>query len=554
MINNPIDGFRSWFQSVEYNPRTLETKTRDGVFPSRWLDMDGRVFIEMWTQRAGVSITWSELYDNSWAKCPKLQADYIGLSDISKSAILALATFPLHEMTHHVDLLTTPFGAQFHGNCFLEYARFESHAASDIITLWRELKTPIARSVLATPDGWTAGFANESHQRIATRVAKSLRPRLEFFETSKGSRHVPCVPGWLVDGDWHKSLSLFDFELSLVTAGEHGYTFAMGSDSYASAFAILEARAMANALSWIIFSINDQEKAVRECERFVNVFYDRSITHPNYTLLLDLFTRVMSSGREATFHGMLPCLDSDKLLRVLGTLSACCWYALHATPGTDNPNDGSPAIRFVRALRQLEEDAVMSPPPSKEPMAIIKGFFERIDKKGLGQGGMASVANAADWLEHLLEINDRIVQDPEMRSHFAMVLSAVRWHLMNRNDYGTPPGAVSGGRPIPGPKLQSSDELNRLLLDFKAGDSVRKWNLLREQVLHRFPMPATREALENRFRRSILSGFCMNCLSSFELGLPAFTRGFETNCPVCGANCQLSPEDAIDFGSDQHSI
>jgi hypothetical protein len=496
-MRSPLESIRKWLAQVEYDPRSISFGAGLAI-DADLLSLESQVFVELWTRRESAYLTLFDLHRGTWAE-KKLLDEYRALPDAEKSKILAIATFSVHELTHHFDLLLTPYGANFHGKIFREYHWMESELAAPLAEFIRKTAAAGgARSQTSLRRLFRA--LDRKGPRIksafSSRDAKFLKwcrsqwqPSYEFFETF--SNHPESTIASPEDlGEPNADLTLFGQRYPLVNVNRWFWTVGLGVEGvYLSPLAILEARAMANSLAWIAHNFDDEEEGVAEAKRYLDAFYAPDLVRPEYGFLLDLFASAVSVA-PTRFSELAAGLKRMQLVKLTGTISACCWYALFAMPPTEDNSlvMCSPAYRLIQAIRQVEIDAQNKVRPEATNESTVAAFYRRIDERVPHLWPIARICRETlRWLDEYARVNEEKTQNPALRRHFAAVLGAVRRCLAVRGDYGIPPGLVTGGRPFYGPgfEMDAPDYVTRYLLNYRIPDEVFRWNVLREQVLYK---------------------------------------------------------------------
>lgn len=259
------------------------------------------------------------------------------LSPTAKADVLAFETLQLHELTHIVDLLTTPFGATFHGffadefvtiSPILEY--LSEHPEIDLAPPFREL----------TPDlpHWTESLGR-------------LRKTDRFFRAMRDVNPAEIKLGWkTLDSE---RIPLYGNPLTQVTVLGEIFTVLVpwsGRD-FLRISSILEARALANCLRHLINRFrNDVELAREELHRYLEVLYSRQHVRRDYWLLLDLLAGLCG---KPDYPSLIADQDDTRLFdQVPSLLSAITWFALHG------PDSEVRCIMAILGLQSLSRQGV----------------------------------------------------------------------------------------------------------------------------------------------------------------------------------------------------
>src|ERR1044071_2837550 len=112
-----LENMMAAFDKVAYAPRTLELNLPDNLTQN--LSVHGRAFLEIAYDKPGLTVL--ELTNGNWKDDQTaLNFFFRGEAD-ERLEILAFLTLFIHEYTHRIDFLISPFGLQCYGNTLREY-------------------------------------------------------------------------------------------------------------------------------------------------------------------------------------------------------------------------------------------------------------------------------------------------------------------------------------------------------------------------------------------------------------------------------------------------
>lgn len=277
---------------------------------------------------------------------------YWAMDSESRAEALGLVTFFVHECTHHIDHLVTPYGASFHLANIEEYRAFKQFAG------------PLVQS----PDGLTnrplilppaSGCSKEINS-----VWGDLYRVTKRIDACQRTWNTKIEEGW---GDEKRLFRLMGGTVEAVTVNSFLYTVRRpGSNTYVGAVAILEARAMVHALCWILFILGYDHSAEEirphpknplkhELLLFMNTYYRREVLRPEYRLLIDLFAGLWGQN---SLEDLITEMPIQYLFTVLLLIDGLCWYALHTPPSGCSVHEinKSPAGRLLLAMLYCEDN------------------------------------------------------------------------------------------------------------------------------------------------------------------------------------------------------
>lgn len=424
---------------------------------------------------------------------------YLSLSDSERAEVLCALTFDLHELTHHIDFLTTPFGANFHCRASNEYIDLQRFVPELLLTAGEGLDRPLV--------DWHPGFVVTPTPELVS-AWRPLRGKLYYFDTFRGSRSSHIKTGWLdpeeddyIVADFRcRKVRVRDFLYSVEIPGYPG--------TYLGLRAILESRAVAHSARHLLRLLGGGDLARRELQLYLQCFYPADEIAPDYTFLFEISARLLSQDDFASALRQ-PTRVVDKFFNVVSVLG---WYALQAPPLTRTSLLGrlesSPVSRWLHGLRAFGQLADRSQPfPSNGAMLDA---FDRRRQKGsclFGRtprlpGIRAILPQTIDYVDVARRRNVRENSDERLRAHFELLLATLQRHLEarirlgNECDLGMPPSGSPAFSNVP-----DSIDWEGPSLYHEVHDGVKEWFTFRENLLfRRFPSAAERQLrLEERF-------------------------------------------------------
>jgi hypothetical protein len=286
-----------------------------------------------------------------WSDYEDIMQHYRNMDSKHRAEALGVICFFVHECTHHVDHLITPYGAAFHLANLQEYLSFKT----------------LASRLLQVPD-------YVSNQPLF-QLPRSLCTDQIYSAWSDLAQVTVPLDAWqrtwatkITEG-WGGEKRLFELmagPVEAVTVNNFFYTVRRaGSSIYLGPVAILETRALVHSLCWILFTLGydhsvDQVQAHRgnhlkqDLLLFMNTYYRKERLRPEYRFLLDLFSRLWG---QKSFEELIENMTVQYLFAALILIDGLCWYSLHSAPlGCDvHAINKSPAGRLILAMIYFED-------------------------------------------------------------------------------------------------------------------------------------------------------------------------------------------------------
>jgi len=416
--------------------------------------------------------TLNELYGRVWANDRLIIKAFDKLSDEEKAEVLGFFTFEIHELTHHIDFLITPYGTNFHSKLFREFIAFQNVVP---LLLNEDIPLPSGR--------WVDWNPQEQLQPAELYQSwKGLRDIMLTLEAlgDGGMRpHADAImPGW---GDNTRPVSILNRTFRRVTV--RGFLVTLGTTEdknwYLGPATILETRAVVHCLRWIIHLLGNSERARGALLLYLDSFVDSN----DYSILLD----VLASGfGKRDFRDLAASTPVELLQMPLMIVDAACWYALQAPPPMPDCTAvrSSPVVRLIYALRY-----------------IVKCYQEEKTFASMADvlASMDAAEHAVDFdlcpIEDILQFSLKFVRHlksmtPQItsavfRSHFEYVLNVQEPHLARRlgKGYVSYVGMPENGHPIFG--MSSDEEAHGLSFqDYTPDSKVGEWFTFRHRLLY----------------------------------------------------------------------
>ncbi|HEX4020228.1 MAG TPA: hypothetical protein VHX63_03710 [Acidobacteriaceae bacterium] len=456
--------------------------------------------------------TFREMWGHVWAGDSAITTDFAALSMDEKAEVLGFFTFQIHELTHHFDFLTTPYGANFQGKLFREYLAFQRFAPLflrevvphgnryrerfvDYDPSARDPRPPDASDASHTslqPDA--SGAPDAFHPSDAFLAAwKEVHDIVATLEALGDGSMLPhkqnMVAGW---GGNNSTIQLFRQPVHPITV--RGFfntvTTADHPDWYLRPSTIFETRAVVHCLMWILKLFGGDERAREPLSIYLDSFYGPTMVGPDYTFVLD----VIATGWGSTFSDFVRTAPMPSLRQFLMLTDASCWYALQAPPPMPDASAvrSSPIVRLMHALRFFN-DAIADRRAYPTSVAVLMAMDSAQQAAAFELTGIDSIlAYSAGFVQYLQQHKLQQVRDPILQKHFDRVLGVQHRRLAERVPHGyiSYSGMPEDGHPVRG--LRNENEVDDLAFDsYVADQRVRNWFSFRYNFLYRFPDAAT---------------------------------------------------------------
>jgi hypothetical protein len=538
-----------------YSPRTLnlEYQGRE-LFGSLSSPAKVFLFLAMELEEEG-PISVGQLYGKRWLEDSSTMEHFRELPDDARTEVLAFVTLMLHEITHHLDFLSTPFGLNFHIKTMREYWSLQ-----DFVPILLENPELIPDRFVDFGDHWDRVRASlpddfqvpwySLRERDSEELKKawdSLRGQILTFEAwgdassvQPHKRHIER--GWAGNA---KLLKLFGRELLPVTV--HGFlatvTMPDGPSWYLRPLTLLETRAVAHSMQWVVHLLGDDGGDA--LPSYFARLYRRAGLPDDYFFLFDLLA---SGWNFPNFEELLQKASLDVRKHVLSLLSAACWYALQAPPPMDQDSllTSNPIVRLLVVLMAYDDFLAGR---NKRSFASFVELANTLDQSTLPQQwGCRPIQDTLGFcrrmVDTIMRLNESKTWNPDMRDHFQHILELLRIQLGRRNDYTSHVGMPEDGNPIFG--LDEPEDL-QLLDPYEPPKEVESWFNFRNNLLFKY-MPRSKvvERMEQHFGMNELFIPC-SCGTIISGRVSRYAGRIQTTCPSssCGRIHNFDPNEII---------
>lgn len=429
-----------------------------------------------------------------WTDHDILIRHYWRMDPDQRAEALGVVCFLVHESTHHVDHLITPFGADFHIACLKDALAFKT----------------FAKHLLDAPDCLSnRPLVLEPSVHRSHPIHSAWRELGLFTKRTDAWQHT-----WItkVEEGWDKEkrvFSLMNRPLEAVTVNNFFYTMRPpGSRMYLGPVAILEARAMMHSLCWILFTLGYDHSAEEiqphpknslkdELFLFMQTFYRREELRPEYRLVIDLFAGLW--GMES-FEGLIQNMSVQYLFSAVLLIDGLCWYALQSPPSTCDVHEinKSPVARLLLAMIYLQDKIL--PAASKDEKVRRGSTVEMLTE--IEQSSFIRRRYLLP-VEDCLKVTSVEIQkcidlgysnlNSSLREHFDRLLRIQQKQIGIRSTHGYNSflGLPGTGNPALGEHhyVSSESEARALLQGFQARPQLSAWFTARENLLYKYSPP-----------------------------------------------------------------
>jgi len=482
-----VNKLKESIHSYEYKPSSLSYPDRRYELSSYPLMV--RHFVSLITQKYGWLSLKDVYYKRIFDDKKLLDSYYSILNADERIDFLTFFTIDVHELTHHVDFMTTPFGVNYHYKLCAEYIAFQEFIPQllrhpEIIVDDRNLKLLNFDDLL-------------SSKNVDLELARRwniLKEKIRVFDAyfNKGKEKMRPIRGF----DNYPSFQLFGANFESVLVNEFMLTIKIPNqtDYYLRPITILETRALIHSLRWILYQLGYSKSSVPEVVNYLSAYLQEDIL-PDYRFLFDLFLRI----GEINSYPELENFDAKGIDRFLSIISALCWYALQSPPPVAETSllDSSPVARLLLAAIVLEKDAL------EICHKILKGeklgfnmeaSFDRIDAANRkidslhGNSGLSPIRKILDasigTLKQIKWMNREYVINEEIRKHFDHIFEIQEYQLEKRiqSGYSSTLADPLFGNPLYG--MQDDTDFDQLIpSNYKPSRHVLAWCDFRENLV-----------------------------------------------------------------------
>ncbi|MFS8111390.1 hypothetical protein QD460_06680 [Rhizobium jaguaris] len=531
-------------EECTFNPRTLEIK-----FPEQALaacELPARYFFEVLEDAPRLSSL--SFLDERWYDDPTSRHAYELAGPHGRAEINAIICGVLHEVSHRVDLLITPFGVQYLIGAVEEYLLLQEFVP---LALDREQTLGALTLLKNVTDGLPSDAAKEP--RLAglwPRLHEVVRRTLAWGDL--GNRRPPeseITRGWFEESEHLERLKLSQQDpIELITVCGSVCTFRPKGTKgwYVRPMTIFEAKALANTLLHVLKLSGGQ---VDEVRLFFNACYGDRLEElePDYLYIFDVVARILGP---LSFQHALATAKSDQIATLLRIVSGVCWFALHAPPVLGDSKLSSAAasvtIRLFVALQELASQLRQQP-----QLGAVSALCSQFELTKLFRG--AQQATIGDALTESIRALDVLgpkvkeIWNPDVRSWFQHLIGVMRPYFDQRDPrYDSLLGMPDDGNIVPGVRRQH--EWEALYDDHVPQGGAAEWLALRPTLLFSYEVPTLGnefvKRLDNHFGARFVMWHCDACSSLLHgQWVSRFSERARLVCPGTGQSIEVPFED-----------
>lgn len=540
-----------YLDGARFDPRRLEIH-----FPADAIDSAGweaHAFFSMLEDAP--DLTALSFLDRRWRDDDIAMRAYRNASPEGRLEIHAIIGALLHETTHQVDVLISPFGVQYLLALAQEYLVLQDYIPRAV----DRKETLAALSVLANltdgiPDAVAADPALAGYwKQLERHVSRQLAWGDLEGRRAPGNRIARGWPGFAeAPGDY---LGI-DRSVELIAICGHVLSYRPEGvrDWYVRPATFFETKALCNVMLHIMDLSGNDLDDLRLYYRTL-YGYRRGELAPDYLFVLDAVASIM--GPE-DFDTALESGSAEQIRSLLLLASGLSWFALQAPPifqdGDISPVAANPTVRLMAGLRALP--AAGRDPRADGSAAGLCLLIEESDHfRGLEQAPIAAVLEnirrTLDLLEH--DLVPRI-WNPGVRDHFLRIIGLMRPHFDDRPaDYRSAMGMPNDGNVFTAARTQADWEL--VYSDQMARDAMAEWLDLRQKLLFSFGhAPRVTDdfvtALDAHFMAKLILWPCAHCDNLHTIWYSRFAETVRVPCPLTGQWTTFHPEDVANLHLD----
>jgi hypothetical protein len=537
-----------------YSPRTLNLEVQDhDLFASLSIPAKAFLFLTM-NLKENERISVGQLYGKRWADDSDVIGHFRELSEDVRIEVLAFVTLMLHEITHHVDFLSTPFGLHFHLKTIREYWSLQYFAPilleNPELIPERFVDFGSHYDRVTSSQAGTAGVAwyplrggdGEQLRNAWHALEEQIRTLEAWGDGSAVQPHRRHIEkGWAGRTD---TLRLFGRELQPVTV--HGFLASVSLPGFLSWYlrplTLFETRAVAHSMQWVLHLVGDDAADV--LPSYFAALYRRKGLPPDYFFLFDLLA---SASGFASFEEFLAKGSPNARQNFLSALSFACWYALQAPPPMDQDAilTSNPIIRLLVILRAYDDLLVESKPPCNSFGDLANSLDELPRSRESGCRPINEILKfCRQTIDASLDMNRMQTWNPKVANHFSYILQLLGIQLTRRDDYNSLIGMPTHGNPL----FCFADPEDQKLLDpYEAPEDVVSWFGFRTNLLFRFTAQSKIvERMEQHFGMNELSVPC-GCGTIISGRISKWMRRAQATCPNCARVHDIDLAEAVRF-------
>ncbi len=538
------DNVLSQLGRFSFQPRTLEINIPNKLFGEI---LSFRAFMQLQYDKTGFTIY--DFTNDEWPNDKRVVNYFWNLPQEERTKILVCITSFIHELTHKIDFLTSPFGLQFYVNTIREYSILQEFFPQ----ILDNKRTVNKLRFLASFSEKLS--ENDLDFKVLNQYWGELGEIINFFYAMGDASTIPVLSKYIKDG-WSKdikgSLDLYNrgYPLKLVTVSNFFHTFQAPNTKkfwYLRPVSIFEAKAITNSILFIFHLLG--ESGINEAIFYFEKIYikreDSKKPKEDYLFILNYVSIILGFD---SFYQALKSKDFKKIKHILYTTSSACWYALQAPPHLKDENYlvGNPITRLYVAIRGIADVTFGK---TKGNFESISDILNQIDDTEIAKSYRIKPLNniipdCIKIIDYFAQYNEKNIWNPEVKNHFNHILKIMRPHFENREiTYSSLLSTPNSGNPLIG--CQNDYDFELTYDDYHCPQAVKDWFGIRSNFLFKLNKPT--EELLVALDQHFLAFYCpYNCECGQGITNQWLSRHKEIyilNCGFCNKTKTIDRDD-----------
>jgi hypothetical protein len=547
-----LDDVLAVFDAVTFLPRTLRLRFPPDI--TLKLSERARKFLELAIGNDAPTIP--QLMTDQW-RDNRVALEFFFKSDEDvRAEVLSLLTVPVHEYTHRIDFIISPFGLNFYVQTLREYwllQEFFPRILDNPETVKHIRFLAGLRETLPSTSLESAGLKDIwedlegiIHIFYAWGDGGTIQPLRKYIEkgwpllTVAGSTGERLEPPAILKIDGGEALE----PVTILNIFESFRAPRRDEMWYLRPLAIFETRAIVNSLLFILHLFGEGGAAA--CLHYYENVYTRRQRHlpQDYFFLLDLGARLYD---HRDFLALLRRGDGPVLRSMLKLLRAICWYALQAPPHlkTETFRIANPVFRlwaaytFVHAV--IHRKLNVAPMSAGDLLMLVE---ERYNGAFFQKSIKAIVPDCLRIIDNMIALNLERTWNPDVKEHFDHVLGLIKLHFANRElSYRSSIGLPNSGNPLL--ECQTENDWKIAIDDYRAAPATEEWFSIRTDLFFNLLIPAdvVIKKLEAHYRAYLLPYWCECGKGNTMMWISRFPNSWDFTCRFCGHTKTIHRDD-----------
>ena len=520
--------------NVSYAPRTLELALPEEMMKN--LSTQARYFLSYAFGEKGLTIL--DLAGDKWKDDKEAVDVFFRGDDDERLEILAFLTLFVHEITHRIDFLISPFGLQYYANTLREYWMLQEvmPAMLDDHGVVQRMKFLAAFAENDQRAGWEE-LEGIIHTFYAWGDATGVKPLGKYIKDGWGDEIIGEADPFGVGRPLEPITVLKRFHTFRIPGGDRLW--------YLRPMTIFETKAVVNSLLFIMHVLG--ERGTAECLQYYERLYlERKDELPkDYFFLLDLGANIYD---QPDFHSLLKTNHTMMIRSILLILSSICWFALQAPPPLkgEDPRFANPIFRLVLVFNFLSAFSrgrlKVAFNSTAEGMLMLDGSknAEQLYVKSID----ATLSDCVKVVDNVIELNQRRTWNPDVQKHFDRIFRMMRPHFAERDaTYESWLGMPENGSPLFGCRTQDDWEL--IYDDIETPTAVKDWFSIRTDLFFNLLKPADEivQRLRQHYAAHFVPHMCECKQGITTQWVSRFARVYALSCGFCGKTTKIPREE-----------